>query len=36
MGAEPLPMTPEQFDRYIVEQVAVIARLVKSANIKIE
>jgi len=36
MGAEPLPMKPEQFDRYIAEQVKVIANLVKTANIKIE
>jgi len=36
MGAEPLPMTPDQFDRYLAEQVAVIAKLVKTANIKIE
>ena len=36
MGAEPLPMKPEQFDRYIAEQVAVIAKLVKAANIRIE
>jgi tripartite-type tricarboxylate transporter receptor subunit TctC len=36
MGAEPLPMTPEQFDKYIAEQVGVIAKLVKAANIKIE
>lgn len=36
MGAEPLPMTPEQFDRYLAEQVGVIAKLVKTANIKIE
>jgi tripartite-type tricarboxylate transporter receptor subunit TctC len=36
MGAEPLPMTPEQFDKYIAEQVGVIANLVKTANIKIE
>jgi tripartite-type tricarboxylate transporter receptor subunit TctC len=36
MGAEPLPMKPEQFDRYIAEQIKVIAKLVKTANIKIE
>lgn len=36
MGAEALPMTPEQFDKYIAEQVEVIARLVKTANIRIE
>lgn len=36
MGAEPLPMRPEQFDQYIAEQIKVIAKLVKTANIKIE
>jgi tripartite-type tricarboxylate transporter receptor subunit TctC len=36
MGAEPLPMKPEQFDRYIAEQIKVIADLVRTANIKIE
>ena len=36
MGAEPLPMQPEQFDRYIAEQIRVIAKLVKTANIRIE
>lgn len=36
MGAEALPMTPEQFDKYIAEQVQVIAKLAKAANIKID
>jgi hypothetical protein len=36
MGAEALPMTPGQFDKYIAGQVEVIARLVKTANIRIE
>ena len=36
MGAEPWPMKPEQFDKYLAEQVAVIARLVRTANIKVE
>jgi tripartite-type tricarboxylate transporter receptor subunit TctC len=36
MGAEPLPMAPEEFDRYIAEQVRVIAGLAKAANVKIE
>lgn len=36
MGAEALPMTPEQFDKYIADQVQAIARLAKAANIKIE
>ena len=36
MGAEALPMTPEQFDKYLTEQVQLIARLAKAANIKID
>ncbi len=36
MGAEALPMAPEQFDKYIAEQVQAIARLAKAANIKID
>ncbi len=36
MGAEALPMAPEQFDKFIAEQVQAIARLAKAANIKID
>lgn len=37
MGAEIAPpMTPEEFDRYLVEQSALVARLAKAANIKPE
>ena len=36
MGAEALPMAPEQFDKYLAEQVQAIARLAKAANIKID
>ncbi len=36
MGAEALPMAPEQFDKYIAEQVQAVARLAKAANIKID
>lgn len=36
MGAEALPMTPEQFDQYIAGQVELIARLARTANIKID
>ena len=36
MGAEPIPIAPDAFDRYISEQVALIARLAKAANIKAE
>ncbi len=36
MGAEAIPIAPEAFDRYLAEQVALIARLAKAANIKAE
>jgi len=36
MGAEPIPIAPDAFDRYISEQVALIARLATAANIKAE
>lgn len=36
MGAEALPMAPEQFDKFIAEQLQAIARLAKAANIKID
>ena len=34
LGAEPLPMSPEQFDAYIREELAANARIVKAAGIK--
>jgi len=36
MGAEAIPIAPEAFDRYIAEQIALIAQLAKAANIKAE
>jgi len=36
MGAEPLPIAPEAFDRYIAGQVALIAKLAKAAGIRPE
>jgi tripartite-type tricarboxylate transporter receptor subunit TctC len=33
-GGEPMHMTPEQFDRHIVEQIALFTKLAKAANIK--
>jgi tripartite-type tricarboxylate transporter receptor subunit TctC len=33
VGAEPMTMTPEQFDAYIREEIAVNIRLVKAAGI---
>jgi tripartite-type tricarboxylate transporter receptor subunit TctC len=36
MGAEPIPIAPDAFDRYISEQIALIARLAKASNIKAE
>lgn len=34
LGAEPLPMSPEQFDAYIRDELAANARIVKAAGIK--
>jgi tripartite-type tricarboxylate transporter receptor subunit TctC len=34
LGAEAMPLTPEEFDRYLLEQSALVARLVKAANIR--
>jgi tripartite-type tricarboxylate transporter receptor subunit TctC len=34
LGAEPMPMTPEQFDAYIKEELAANTKLVKAAGIK--
>jgi tripartite-type tricarboxylate transporter receptor subunit TctC len=34
LGAEPMPMTPEQFDAYIREEIALNAKLVKAAGIQ--
>jgi tripartite-type tricarboxylate transporter receptor subunit TctC len=34
LGAEPVPIAPAAFDRYIVEQIALFTKLAKAANIK--
>jgi tripartite-type tricarboxylate transporter receptor subunit TctC len=34
LGAEPLPMTPEQFDKFIAEQVGLFSKLTRAAGIK--
>ena len=34
LGAEAMPLTPEEFDKYLLEQSALVARLVKAANIR--
>jgi tripartite-type tricarboxylate transporter receptor subunit TctC len=34
LGAEPMPMTPEQFDAYVRDEIALNAKLVKAAGIK--
>lgn len=34
LGAEPMPMTPEQFDAYIREEIVVNERIIKAAGIK--
>jgi tripartite-type tricarboxylate transporter receptor subunit TctC len=34
IGAEPVPIAPEAFDKYVVEQIALFTKLAKAANIK--
>ena len=34
LGAEPVPTTPEAFDRFVVEQIALFTKLAKAASIK--
>jgi tripartite-type tricarboxylate transporter receptor subunit TctC len=34
LGAESMPMTPEQFDRFIAEQIATLTKLARAADIK--
>lgn len=34
LGAEAMPLTPEEFDKYLLEQSALVARLGKAANIQ--
>lgn len=34
LGAEAMSLTPEEFDKYLLEQSALVARLVKAANIR--
>jgi tripartite-type tricarboxylate transporter receptor subunit TctC len=34
IGADPMPMTPEQFDAYVSEEIAVSAKIVAGAGIK--
>ena len=36
LGAEPMPMSPEQFDKYVAEQSELVAKLVKTANIQLK
>ncbi len=36
LGAEAMPMTPEEFDKYVAEQSELVAKLVKTANIQIK
>jgi tripartite-type tricarboxylate transporter receptor subunit TctC len=36
MGAEPLPIGPDEFDRYIRDQSGLVAKLAKAANIRID
>ena len=36
LGAEPIPTTPEQFDRFIAAQVATLTKLARGAGIKAE
>ena len=34
IGAEALPMTPEEFDKYLSDQSQLVTKLVKAANIR--
>jgi tripartite-type tricarboxylate transporter receptor subunit TctC len=34
LGSEPVPIAPEAFDKYIVEQIALFTKLARAANIK--
>lgn len=34
LGAEPVPIAPEAFDRFVVEQIALFTKLARAANIK--
>jgi tripartite-type tricarboxylate transporter receptor subunit TctC len=34
LGAEPVPIAPEAFDKYVVEQIALFTKLARAANIK--
>jgi tripartite-type tricarboxylate transporter receptor subunit TctC len=36
LGAEPVPIAPEAFDKFIVEQIALFTKLARAANIKAE
>ena len=36
LGAEPVPIAPEAFDKFIVEQIALFTKLARTANIKAE
>ena len=36
LGADPVPIAPEAFDKYVREQIALFTRLAKAANIKAE
>jgi tripartite-type tricarboxylate transporter receptor subunit TctC len=35
-GATPMAMTPAQFDRYLQDDIAKWARVIKTANIKVD
>ena len=36
LGAEAMPMTPAEFDKYVLEQSQVVAKLVETAHIQIK
>ena len=36
LGAEPLPMQPAEFDRFLAADTAVTGRIAKAANIKVQ
>ena len=36
LGSEPVPIAPEAFDKYIVDEIAIFTKLARAANIKAE
>ncbi|HEY0335868.1 MAG TPA: tripartite tricarboxylate transporter substrate binding protein, partial [Burkholderiales bacterium] len=34
LGADPVPISPEAFDKYVVDQITLFTKLAKAGNIK--